>query len=102
MKKDSGRPLSNIEAPKVDSAITTAHSSDSNGSGVSKRSNFSKSTVSTANSASLLASKRSYTSYQSSASATSTTRGSVFNRLASTGTKPSLRKHMKSSTYDNT
>jgi hypothetical protein len=91
--KDSGRPLYNIQINNEVPEIPPLNSTLSSGSGTSKRSAFSNSTASSGRSSRNFSSSRSFSSQASS-------RSSVFDRLASQGTKSSMRKHKKSDTYD--
>ena len=91
--KDGGRPLFNIEIEN--SEIPSLNSVGSGDSSFSRRSAFSSSTASSS-------SVGSVRSNRSTSSRSTPSQGSVFDRLAATGTKSSLRKHMKSDTYDAT
>lgn len=91
-----GRPLFNIVINDESRKAPALKSTGSSGSGNSRRSGFTQSTAGTSSTGS---SSRSATS-RAHSFASQASSGSVFDRLASHGTKSSMRKHKKSDTYD--
>jgi hypothetical protein len=97
--RDGGRPLFNIEINSqplnaLDNKIPGIKSSTSADSKMSRQTNrTSVSSTSSVNTGK---------SFSARSSSTSNPQGSIYDRLYSTGTKSSLRKHKKSDVYDDT